>query len=191
MTLWAEPAYGGVACAEPLTRRTRCGTACGELSVGGQHVIAIELVRRETPSGIGNFLSESVRLLDEPLHHGEDGGVVETLDLVRLERDAALHELERAFDVLTNLDLLTNGRILEELDINVNARRCHAPGHAADDLVKRRERRDARTVVAGGNQQIDELIEARLCVRRRCGECHRLALFLAKHHSASAHRRRR
>ena len=134
--LRAEAARGRVVRVETPHSRQHLRAARRELSVRRQRKVAVEAADGEAAHRVANLLLEGVDLLDEPLHHRVDGRVVEALDLVRLQRDAALHLLERALDPLADLDLLTDGGVLLERDVHIDTARRHAPRHPTHHLVE-------------------------------------------------------
>jgi len=64
----------------------------------GDRRLLVQLREREASHGLSNFAPQLVHLLDEPLHDGEDGGIVKALDLMRLQGVAAFHFPQRSLD---------------------------------------------------------------------------------------------
>jgi hypothetical protein len=168
--LRAEAARGRVVRVEPSHSRQHLCAPRRELRIRRQSKVAVKAADGEAAHRVANLLLERVDLLDEPLHHRVDGRVVEALDLVRLQRDAALHLLERALDPLADLDLLANGGVFLERDVHIDTAGRHAPRHPTHHLVEGRECRDSCAKVAGSQEQLDDLPVARLSVRCRLGQ---------------------
>ena len=113
----------------------------------------------ERACSVAEFLAGGDDALDEPLHDGEDGGVVEALDLVRLKREGAAHASKRAldgfaeFEFLAHLDVV----VVEEVDVDVDVGGGDGPREAADDLVEGREGGDARAEIPAVQEEFGDL----------------------------------
>ncbi len=59
------------------------------------------------------------KLLDKPLNHGEDLGIIETLNLLGRQHHWALHLLQSSYDLLGELDFLSHNQIVRKFNIDV------------------------------------------------------------------------
>jgi len=127
----------------------------------GQVVRLAELHVRVVAEDLLGLLARLEELLDEPHDDGVARVPVRALDLVRLQREGALHLAHGGDDALGELDLLADGAVLceEDVDVHALAGGLDAPAEPAHDLVEGAEQVEARAEVAGGDENLDDLVE--------------------------------
>ena len=87
-------------------------------------------------------------LLQQPIHHGQHGGKVEALNLVRHQSVRALHAREDFTDDLRELDLLAEVGLVVQREVHLHVDESDGPCQPAHQQVELGQRRDARPEVA-------------------------------------------
>jgi len=97
------------------------------------------------------------KLLDEPLDHGQEASVVQTLDLMREHRLAVSHGLESAHYFLSKSDFLSESEVVFEFEVNIVVTTSNGPAHSSEELVKHVDV-EASTEVPSSNECVADLL---------------------------------